>query len=249
MHSPLSSAMPWDFWLILILLCIVLPWRGRERVRSLMALPAVTFRARVKLYISTILFQWVLSAFIAWRAFARGFSSYDLGITRPVSAGILSLTIIGAVLIAVLHWLNLRRMANSDHPAVVRLRALGSRLFPRTTAESFLFLFLALTAGICEEFIFRGFVMAAFLRLGMAAWQVVLTSSLIFGVAHLYQGKGGIGGTAILGIIFAVVRLAYYSLLPVIVWHATLDIVAGLAGRKYLVAEPPKPELLLEANG
>jgi membrane protease YdiL (CAAX protease family) len=247
MPSPPSWALPWDFWLILILLCVVLPWRGRARVRSLMALPAITTRARIKLYGSTILFQWVLTAVIAWRAYCRGFSYSDLALSRSWSAGILSVTVIGAALIGVLHWLNVRRMSKSDHPALVRLRALATRLFPRSSFELMLFVLLALTAGICEEFIFRGFVMAVFLRLGIPGWQVVLFSSAIFGVAHLYQGKGGIGGTAILGIIFAVVRITYYSLLPVIVWHATLDIVAGIAGRKYLPVETAEPELLPDA--
>jgi membrane protease YdiL (CAAX protease family) len=131
-------------------------------------------------------------------------------------------------------------MAHSKHPNVVRLRALGARLFPRSAAEVAWYAALALTAGLCEEFLFRGFVMAALFRAGLAAWAVVLLSSAMFGVAHLYQGKGGAAGTGILGTIFALVRLVYQNLLPPVVWHAVLDLVAGIAGTRYLVGKVDK---------
>jgi len=75
---------------------------------------------------------------------------------------------------------------------------------------------------------------------------VVILSSAMFGIAHLYQGKGGSLGTGILGTLFALFRLMYHSLLPAVIWHAVLDIVAGIAGTRFLLgpantpsAEPP----------
>jgi CAAX protease family protein len=246
LFAVLSSPMPWDFWLIFLTLGIVIPWRGHARMRQLRALPEVTSRDRVKMYLATILFQWLLTAFVAWRAFARGLSSRELGISSAASFPLLAVTIAGAALIAAAHWANVRRMARSDHPNVERLRALGLRLFPRSNSELSLFIVLSLTAGICEEFLFRGFVMAALFRAGLAAWLVVILSSAMFGVAHLYQGKSGSLGTGILGTLFALVRLAYRTLLPAVVWHAVLDIVAGIAGARFLLgptntasAEPP----------
>jgi hypothetical protein len=66
-----SSPMPWDFWLIFVLLGLVIPWRGYARMRHLMALPEVTSRERIKMYLATIFFQWVLTVLVAWRALAR----------------------------------------------------------------------------------------------------------------------------------------------------------------------------------
>jgi len=125
-------------------------------------------------------------------------------------------------------------MARAKHPAVERLRALGARLFPRSASELVFYVVLALTAGLCEEFIFRGFLLAALFRAGLSTMPVVLLSSLMFGAAHLYQGTGGSVGTGILGALFATVRIAYHSLLPVVAWHAALDIVAGIAGARFL---------------
>jgi membrane protease YdiL (CAAX protease family) len=225
--------MPWDFWLIFLFLIVVLPWRGRQRMRKLMALPSVSGRERIQLYVTTVLFQWTLAALVGWRALARGITWRELGIANRWTPPVLLLTIVGAALIAVGHWANLRRMAALNHPAIERLRAMGARLFPRSPGEAFFYVLLALTAGCCEEFIFRGFVIAALFRAGFSAWIVVLLSSAMFGIAHLYQGKGGSVGTGILGTLFAIAKIAYRSLLPVLVWHAVLDIVAGLAGAHY----------------
>src|SRR5262249_38904013 len=155
----------------------------------LMALPEVTSRERIKMYVATILFQWVLTALVAWRALARGLSLTELGIVRGLTISPLLITLLGAALIAAAPSANVPRMARSDHPNLQRLRALGSRLFPRSNFELALFVLLSLTAGICEEFLFRGFVMAALFRVGLETWLAVALSSLMFGLAHVYQGK------------------------------------------------------------
>ena len=68
-----------------------------------------------------------------------------------------------------------------------------------------------------------------------AALAVVGVSSVLFALAHAYQGGGGVVGTLLLGTVFGLTRILYDSLVPVVVWHATMDIVAGLAGRRYLI--------------
>jgi membrane protease YdiL (CAAX protease family) len=243
--------MPWDFWLIFLLLGFVIPWRGYARMRHLLALPEVGSRERVKMYLATIFFQWLFTAAVGWRALARGLAPEELGIVRALNFPLLATTVIGAALIAAAHWANVRRMARSDHPHLKRLRALGARLFPRSRPEFALFVVLSLTAGICEEFLFRGFVMAALIRAGLAAWLVVILSSAMFGLAHLYQGKGGSLGTGILGTLFAMGRLTFGSLLPAVVWHSVLDIVAGWAGARYLLgpeAHAPEAPVLREIH-
>jgi membrane protease YdiL (CAAX protease family) len=233
--------MPWDFWLIFLLLGFVIPWRGYVRMRHLMALPEVTGRERIKMYLATIFFQWLLTALVAWRAFARGLTPRELGIVQGASLSLFLVTVVGAAAVGAAHWANVQRMARSDHPNVRRLRALGSRLFPRTNSEMALFVVLSITAGVCEEFLFRGFVMGALFRAGLDTWLVVVVSSAMFGLAHLYQGKGGSVGTGILGALFGSVRIFYHNLLPAVVWHAALDIVAGVAGARFLLRVPASP--------
>jgi len=64
---------------------------------------------------------------------------------------------------------------------------------------------------------------------------VILTSSVLFGLAHLYQGRAGFVSTMVLGLLFGISRAALGSLIPVIVWHAGVDVVAGIAGPRYLL--------------
>jgi len=125
-------------------------------------------------------------------------------------------------------------MGKSSRPASKFLKALGERIFPQSKLELLPYIALALTAGICEEFLYRGFALAAFLRAGLPVWGSVLLSASLFGLAHLYQGRGGFAGTLLLGILFGAARIGYDSLLPVVAWHAAVDLVAGVAGPRYL---------------
>jgi hypothetical protein len=43
----------------------------------------------------------------------------------------------------------------------------------------------------------------------------------------------------VLGILFGISRTVLNSLLPVIVWHVGVDVVAGIAGPRYLVKNKP----------
>jgi membrane protease YdiL (CAAX protease family) len=133
--------------------------------------------------------------------------------------------------------MNLRRVGRLPVEARGHLQAVAERLLPQNLLERLPFFALAATAGLCEEFLYRGFAMAALRRSGLVAWEVVAVSSILFGMAHLYQGRGGLVGTMLIGVLFGTTRVAYHSLIPVVVWHGTLDAVAGIAGPRYL--RPP----------
>lgn len=228
--------MPWDFWLIFLVLGVILPWRGRSRVKRLLELQSVGWRERLSLYASTIVFQWFMVALVGWRVWVHGFTAAELGLATPGGVRGIAAATAGAAVFVGLQLFNLRRMGKSSTPASKFLRTLGERIFPQTTLELFPYIALALTAGICEEFLYRGFAMAAFIKAGLPVSGCVLLSASLFGLAHLYQGRGGFAGTLLLGIFFGAARLSYDSLLPVMTWHAAVDVVAGLAGPHYLKA-------------
>lgn len=227
--------MPWDFLLIFLLLAVVVPWRGWARLQRLLALPSVTTDDRVQLYLTSIAAQWVITLVILWRAFARGLSLSELGLRFTPFFELLAVGIGGAALLGVAHWFNLRRVGRSQNPAVERIRSLGAKIFPKTNREVTLFAGLSVTAGLCEEFLYRGFVFGALTHAHVPIGATLAISSVMFGLAHAYQGRGGMVGTLILGAVFGSVRILYHSLVPVVLWHAAVDIVAGLAGRRYLI--------------
>jgi membrane protease YdiL (CAAX protease family) len=231
--------MPWDFWLIFIALGVLLPLRGRLRLEKLMTIPQMGRRERLSLYASTIGFQWLAVGVVAWRAWARGLTAEELGLVVHGRWRILITAIVGAATLGTLQWFNLRRMGRSSAKARKFFEVLAERILPQSRMELLAYLGLAVTAGLCEEFLYRGFAMAALTRAGLPGWGVVLSSSLLFGLAHLYQGRGGILSTLVIGTLFGTARIAYDGLLPVMLWHFAVDAVAGVAGPKYLVRAVP----------
>ena len=100
-------------------------------------------------------------------------------------------------------------------------------LLPRSAAEKTAFLGVSLSAGVGEELVFRGYVLGALVPLVGVPWAVGL-SSTSFGVIHAYQGWVGFLRTGLLGGLLAWGYLASGSLLPAMVAHTLLDVVAGI---------------------
>ena len=227
--------MPWDFWVSLVCLGVVIPWRGHARLKKLLTLPSVDTKEKLALYAATIGFQWLLFGVVGWRGLARGLTLHQLGLDSQSLIGPVAAGLVGAVLIGGLQWLNLRRIGKMEGPAPDLLRKLSKRLLPVTLVEYLPYSALAITAGVCEEFVYRGFALAAFSRASLPVWLGVILSSALFGLAHAYQGRAGIVSTGLFGVVLALGRLGFGSLIPVMMWHAGLDLAAGVAASKYLV--------------
>jgi membrane protease YdiL (CAAX protease family) len=226
--------MSWDIALIFFVLAVIIPWRGRLRLKKLIAMPHVGSVERIALYASTIAFQWLAVAVVTWRAWAHGYGAAELGLIANNTTRLISAAIIGGATIAALQWLNLRRMGRIPVKSRGLIQAIAERILPQSTVELLPFLALAVTAGLCEEFLYRGFAMAVLARLGSPVWLAILVSSILFGLAHLYQGRGGFVSTMLIGTVLGSGRMAYDSLVPVIFWHTAVDVVAGVAGPRYL---------------
>ena len=226
--------MPSDFWLIFFALGVLLPWRGQARMKKLLAMPRVSSTERLVLYASTIAFQWLAVAVVGWRVWVHGYNARQLGLVFHSRTRLLVGGLVGAAVMGGLQWLNLRRVARIPPESRGRMQAVAERILPQSALELFPYLGLAVTAGLCEEFLYRGFVMAALASAGLGASLVVLVSALLFGLAHSYQGTGGMVMTSIVGLLLGVSRLTYNSLVPAVFWHAAVDVVAGVAGRHYL---------------
>ena len=101
-------------------------------------------------------------------------------------------------------------------------------LVPSTGEERRWWWAVCITAGICEEVVYRGFLLHYFHTLPFhlsLTWALVV-SSVIFGIGHLYQGVGGAVQTAVIGFVFGGIFLVTGSLLVPIVVHAVLDLRA-----------------------
>ncbi|MGY1603721.1 CPBP family intramembrane glutamic endopeptidase [Geodermatophilus sp. SYSU D00815] len=99
-------------------------------------------------------------------------------------------------------------------------------LLPRTRGERRLFTVVGLTAGLCEEWLYRAFFLAVVSALLGAPplWVLVLVAAAAFGLAHAYQGVAGIVTTAVLGAVLAALYLETGSVLLPVLLHAAIDL-------------------------
>jgi membrane protease YdiL (CAAX protease family) len=109
--------------------------------------------------------------------------------------------------------------------------AATSFLLPQTQFERGLWIVMALTAGICEEGLFRGYLQRQFMALTNSAAAGIALSAVAFGAAHAYQGWRHAIQIALLGAMLG--GLAYWrkSVRPGMIAHATQDILAILVRR------------------
>lgn len=102
-------------------------------------------------------------------------------------------------------------------------------MLPVTGRERQWWILVSLTAGVCEEILYRGFVtqyfsgsLGAAISLGtVGAW---LTASLFFGLAHAYQGVTGIVRSGLGGLLLGVIAILSGGLLIPIVLHFLFDL-------------------------
>jgi membrane protease YdiL (CAAX protease family) len=104
-------------------------------------------------------------------------------------------------------------------------------LIPQTGVELLVFLCLSITAGFCEEIIFRGYLQRQFAALTGNITAAVLLQALLFGAAHGYEGGKRMLLIAFEGVLLGVIALWRRSLRPGMVAHATQDAISGIVAR------------------
>jgi len=113
-------------------------------------------------------------------------------------------------------------------------------LLPSTGEERRWWWLVCITAGVCEEVVYRGFLLHYFHVLPFhlnLTWALVV-SSVIFGIGHLYQGILGAVQTTVIGFMFGVIFLATGSLVVPIVVHAVMDLrVLAMLNEGFAAAE------------
>jgi len=136
---------------------------------------------------------------------------------------------IGLVLMLVITYARTAvRIARSKRPKRIKFgNPSVEKLAPHTRSELGWWIATSLSAGFCEEFIFRGYLIWAFQPL-LGLWGAAAFSVVVFAFAHSYQGVKGILSVGIVGALFTLVVLIFGSLWPAIVLHALTDIGSGL---------------------
>jgi uncharacterized protein len=191
--------------------------------------------SRSRAYGRTMLSWWLIAStmlFLWWRL-GRPFARLGLVVpldTRSVAGA--AVCVLAIALVA----LQLRSAKRMPPERLSQLHtSFGPTLavLPRTRAEYRLFLALSLTAGICEELLYRGYFLAVastFLTLAGA----VVAGAILFGAGHAYQGRRGVTKTALAGFVFSLIYVSTGSLLWPIALHSLVDIAGGTIGYRVI---------------
>jgi membrane protease YdiL (CAAX protease family) len=181
---------------------------------------------RVRFYIVTLFYEWLLFVLVVAGVRLRGTSVFvvlgdhwhsvrevlwDIGI----AAGF---WIVAAALLWTFGWL-------------LRTAALGQSMqiiLPHGVTELTSWIALSVTAGICEETIFRGYLQRQFMALTKSTPAGILLSAAAFGAAHVYQGFRMVILIGLYGAMFG--TLAYWrgSVRPGMIAHAWQDSLNGV---------------------
>jgi len=207
--------------------------------------------ARMRLYVRILRFEWIGAPLAI---VALGFDKTKLTastlqldttgfgrwVTQTRAAGngqvvgaIVAGLVIGVVLVTVV-----RLRARRHAPAVAETVALVAEkpwwrklvpdittLIPTSRRERLLFCAVAISAGICEEIVFRGWLLSVLHNpLGFTGTTLVFVAAALFGLCHIYQGPTGVVGATAAGVLLTALYVATGTLLAPIVLHALIDI-------------------------
>lgn len=101
-------------------------------------------------------------------------------------------------------------------------------LLPHGPAETALWMLLSLTAGICEEAVYRGYLQRQCLALTNQVVPAIMLPALAFGLVHLYQGWERAAVIACGGILSGLLAHWRRSVRPGMIAHAFQDGTAPL---------------------
>lgn len=192
--------------------------------------PAEQHRSHFIMYGATLIWEWLLLALVYWGLRLRRTPLRQLlGIRRQgavevwtdiaIAAGfwfasLLTLGIVGFLL----------RLVHL-HPEDIR--GIVSQMAPASLAELALWIALSISAGICEELIFRGYLQQQFTALTRHIWLGIAISAVFFGLAHGYEGASGMLLIVLYGAFFGILAHLRRSLRAGMFAHAWHDSLSG----------------------
>lgn len=216
--------------MLALVLALLFPIRARMVLfgRLARASEAELPKVRLATYRNAMIVQWSLTAAAValWLNFHRPWG--ELGLVPVLSGGLIGI-LLGLAVVAIVALRHPSWRGITDESAVSLRRASEklARMMPRSDRDIAAFYRLSITAGICEEVLYRGYLIWYLQGLGLALIPAALVSSLIFGFGHLYQGWSGMIKTGAVGAFLAGTYLLSGSLFVGMLIHALMDMYSG----------------------
>jgi hypothetical protein len=223
--EPLRPAPVAAWWHTIVLVTFILGFSAYQGQPRFVA-RATTFPTRLPIYAATFVYELLLFAYV-W---LLGLRPRKVSI-REIIGGKWNrfadflIDVATAFLFTTVVWVTLVICSLLLHFSGVKAAA---PLLPQTWAEVTAFVVLAVTAGFCEEFIFRGYLQRQFLAWTGTTWIAIALQAIVFGSAHFYQGWRGVITITIYGALFGILASLRKSLRPGMIQHAGQDSFSGI---------------------
>lgn len=223
-----------DHALIAVLLVALPAYGAWEYPRLSRRLVADAGAARAAEYKVTIAVQWTLAGILLVSWTLQRYPLATLGLVVPdgaalawsIGAVVLTGFVLGRQLVAVRRHSRFQQQVRDQ----IARQPTVAAVLPRTAHELRWFAGAAITAGFCEELLYRGFLWWYLTALNTPAPLAFGTAVLAFGVAHAYQGVRGMLLTGVSGAVALVLYLMTESLVAPMLLHAAIDLVNGAMG-------------------
>ncbi len=101
---------------------------------------------------------------------------------------------------------------------------------PQRALEILLWIGVSISAGFCEELVFRGYFQKQFESFTHSRWLALFLQAVLFGIGHGYQGSEACVKIACFGGLYGLLAIWRKSLRPGMMAHAWSDILSGIFG-------------------
>lgn len=222
-HQPIAS--PLHFLVMLLIQLALLAW-GFHLQHQPMGGDSVLPQNRnvMPLYFSVILLEWALVLAVRRGVNPRGIKVWDLAGERWHSWKDLARDI--AVFIPfILIWEGsawaMHRLLGPDSAKSI------ATMLPQTALEVALWIAVSISAGICEEIVFRGYFQRQFAAYTNSLAAAVVLQGIVFGMGHAYQGIKQVIIISVLGMLYGWLAAWQKNLRVNMISHAWSDIWSG----------------------
>lgn len=224
--------------ILVFLLGVVLPIYAVFSSQPAMKKLKYDTETKLAIYWGNSLLLWIMAIVVMVVWYFSGRDLWDLGFRVPDFSGWLwiwlTLLFCGGYVLDLIY-----QTSNPYRKLKLIERFLKNTPFlPQTQHELNHFMLVAVSAGVCEEIIFRGYFIQYLMHFtgdsDIGIFLSIFIPAAIFAFSHFYQGWEAVLKIVVMAVLFGFLFLTMKSLWWLIFLHILLDVVGGILALKIL---------------
>ncbi len=207
---------------LLLIVSVMMPLLAIKSSKTLVHMLKTRPEIKSSFYIQGIVIQWLLTTAVLLGMWFKADSWSQIGFTGD--RWWLWLALIAAMVLISLVFNHSAQLSVSGQSRIHKLYGHVAHYLPTNKAQYRWGVVLSITAGVCEEIVYRGFV---FWRLSFSMGMVpaVLLTNLVFAFSHYSTGLKNAVLSFVLGVVFSILYLYTGDLWLSIICHVAIDLI------------------------